>query len=271
MKNKSIVIMLIIALIMSFSTISLAASKATITIKASNANIKVGETFTVTLSASCEDGINGIDTKYSYDTTKLELVNAAVANSTWASLGNEESITVICNSTSKITNSDIYILTFKIKEEVEVGEELEIAISETMLDSDAATNSVYTLESGKIKVIVSNETSGEGDTLTIEKDNPDGGNTGGSDSDGDDTNTDNPNSGNENGNNGNQNGEGSNGNDKKDEDTTIVKVPGGNSPTQATGNLPNAGISSIIVVTVLVAIVIAILMHSKYKKLKDIK
>lgn len=102
MKKTIIGIMTILVLILANITVVQAAT-ATATLKTSNETVKVGETFTVTLSVSCEDGINGIDCTYSYDEDKLELVSAALKDTTtWASLGSGKDITVISNSETQI-------------------------------------------------------------------------------------------------------------------------------------------------------------------------
>ena len=70
MKIKIITAIIIAILIMLLASISFAAS-GTVEFKPSTTEVKKGDTFTVTLSATSEDGINGIDTKYTYDSEKF--------------------------------------------------------------------------------------------------------------------------------------------------------------------------------------------------------
>ena len=97
MKKRIMIIGFTILFILANIMTSYAATEATATLKANKTEVKAGETFTVTLSATCQDGINSIDTIYTYDTEKLELVSANVASSDFATLGTDNQITVICN------------------------------------------------------------------------------------------------------------------------------------------------------------------------------
>ena len=66
MKTKIISANIIAIFIILLSSISFATT-GTVEFKSYTTEVKKGETFTVTLSATSEDGINGIDTKYIYD------------------------------------------------------------------------------------------------------------------------------------------------------------------------------------------------------------
>ncbi len=117
------------------------ASNGNASLTTSSTSVKQGETFIVTLSVNCEDGINGVDTSYSYDEDKLELVSANVASSNWANLGIDSKIQVIVNSTSKLTSENIYVLTFKVKDNASVGDSAKVSISEIKVDSDVSESS----------------------------------------------------------------------------------------------------------------------------------
>ena len=112
------------------------ASNGNASLTTSSTSVKQGETFIVTLSVNCEDGINGVDTSYSYDEDKLELVSANVASSNWANLGIDSKIQVIVNSTSKLTSENIYVLTFKVKDNASVGDSAKVSINIISKDSD---------------------------------------------------------------------------------------------------------------------------------------
>ena len=146
MKKIIITILLLICILASFTTVQ-ADSTATATLRTSNSTVKIGETFTVTLSVWCEEGINGIDTTYSYDSDKLELVSASLKDTTnWASLGSGDQITVISNSESKIKQADVYVLTFKVKDDATAGQTAKVSTKDILVDSDADTNSEKTVK-----------------------------------------------------------------------------------------------------------------------------
>lgn len=255
MKKKLSIIAVIMLLILSICVNVQAASKASITLKVSNAKIKVGDTFTVTLSATCDEGINGIDTTYTYDDKKLELVSANVSDSKkWISFGNDNAITVMSNTSSKITNSEIFVLTFKIKENVKEGDKIEITTTKTMLDSDAATNSQYMIDGGKVEIIVASETTGNGGQSTNTGDKPIE----------KEPNVENPR--------GEENQK--NPDNEKEENTFLVKTSAGNSAkesTKANQSIPYAGIGISIILVVVAVLGISILIYIQYRKLKDIK
>ncbi len=161
MRNKLSIASIIAVFIMCYATISFAAT-GSVELRASVTQAKREETFTVTVSATSSDGINGIDTKYTYDTNGLELVSANVVNSSnWSSLGVDQDITVICNTTSKVTNADIYVLTFKVKNTATIGSKLKVETTEIVLDTDLATNSEVTIPAKVVEIeVIANETPG---------------------------------------------------------------------------------------------------------------
>ena len=218
------IIVSIIVLCLILSSISIVnASTGTVNLVA-NKSVKPGETFTVTLSVSCEDGINGVDTKYNYDHDKLELVSANVANNNWANLGTDNSITVISNSSSKITSSDIYVLTFKVKDNATSGI-AKVSVSDIMIDSDLAENSSFSVKAKSLDInIITNNNPGDnnpGDN------NPGDNNPGDNNPGGNNPGDNNPGDNNPGGNNPGDNNPGENnpgGNNPGDNN------PGGNSP-----------------------------------------
>ncbi len=89
------------------------------------------------------------------DSEKLELVSENVADSTnWSNIGASPDITIICNSTQSIKNANIYILTFKVRDNVSVGSTIEIETTDILLDTDAQADSEVTIPSKKIKITV---------------------------------------------------------------------------------------------------------------------
>ncbi len=148
---KKIIISIIVLCLVLSSVSIVNASTGTVNLIANNKTVKPGETFTVTVSVSCVDGINGINTTYNYDQDKLEFVSAKVSNDNWANLGTNNSITVISNSTSKITSSDIYVLTFKVKDNATAGI-AKVGTSDIMIDSDLAENSSFNVSAKSIDI-----------------------------------------------------------------------------------------------------------------------
>ena len=147
MKKLVVSIIILSMLLLNISIVNAATVSASL--NSSSTSVKPGDTFTVTLSAKCEDGINGIDTTYSYDEDKLELKSENVANDKWANLGETGTIQAITHSTSKITSDDIFVLTFKVKDNIAVGTTAKISTSEINIDvdnlNDMVTESAKTL------------------------------------------------------------------------------------------------------------------------------
>ena len=255
MKKKLMIIAVAVILMLASTITVYANTETTVTLNASKTEVKVGETFTVTLKATCPDGINGIDTTYNYDEEKLELKSAAVANNSFSPLGVDNQITVICSSTEKIESADIYTLTFTVKEGVAAGSTAEIGITETLLDSDAATDSEKTIEAQKITVKIVEATTDEGGQTPPPADDGK-----------DDTQTPPP------------------ADDGKDDTQTPPPADNGNNNTQkppatqnkepdkstADKNYNKAGIEFGLVFAILAVILACVLIRSRYNKMRDI-
>ena len=246
MRKKLIIITIISILVLLNLSIVQAATTATATLSTNKEKVKPGDTFTVTLSVKCEDGINGIDTTYSYDTDKLELVSASLKDSTnWSNLGSDNQVTVICNSTSKITTADIYVLTFKLKDSVTTGTTANISTTDILVDSDAATGSEQTVKALKVSVTAEKESSNQGNQSTGEgtgtenTSNTAGGTT---NTDSNKTNTTNSTKTN------------------TVKDNTVVKA----------SNLPKTGKSEVVLVIVGILIIVSIFAYKKYNNYKGL-
>lgn len=262
MKTKLILIISIIVIMVINITTSYAASTYGVYLTINPKTIKVGDTFTVTLSAKCEDGINGIDTTYEYDENMLELVSANVVDTKkWASLGVDNQITVICNSTEKIKEADIYELTFKVKETVKPGTTIKIKTTDILLDSDAATNSEYTITAKELTISVEETSNPENpDNKPEEKPDPnpddkpdqkpDTDPSGKPDNKPDDKPATNP----------NNNGE----------DITVTVNGKDNDNTLSSDKLPMAGTKLIIPVVIFGLIILSYILHRLYVKYKNI-
>ena len=246
MKTKFIIVLTIMMVLILNMTISYANTTYGIFLNINPEEIKIGETFTVTLSANCNDGINGIDTTYSYDENKLELVSAEVADSkNWANLGTDNQITVICNSTETITEADIYILTFKVKENVIAGDTAIISTTEILLDSDAETNSEIMIDAKELSITVASEEEENPPT------NPD-----------DDSNTENPdNDTTEKPDDNSQNGQ---------QNNIITSTPGDIDNLVSADKLPYTGTNLMIILGIIGLTILAIVFYKINKKYKNI-
>ena len=237
MKKTLFIIGLILAILMvGISVVN--AADATVDLRASSETVKPGDTFTVILSAKCEDGINGIDTKFSYDTEKLELINQAVTNSdNWSSLGGDGEISVICNSTDSIKTADIYTLTFKVKDSVANGAIATISTEGIMLDSDAATNSIVSIAGKTATVKAANSATPSGNNGTS-----DGENNGGADN----------------------KGTGS-------RESTSGKSGDPTTAASAGKNIPKAGLTAIKGILIVGIATVGVVAYKKFYQLKEIK
>lgn len=152
--RKSIIILTIISTIMLLSFSNVYAATGKVTLKSSSSEVKPGDTFTVTISASCDSGINGIDTKFTYDTDKLEMESSMLSDSRFASLGSDQDITIISNTTDKITSADIWKIVFKVKSTAKSGDSAKITMQDGTMDSDDENNSNMTISGTSLSVKV---------------------------------------------------------------------------------------------------------------------
>ena len=243
MKTKLMIIIMMMCFIILNASVVLAVPTYGVFFTISPNQIKPGETFSVTLSAQCDDGINGIDTTYTYDVDKLELVSAEVVDTkNWSSLGIDNQITVICNSTETITEADIYKLTFKVKEDIKPGDTATISTTDILLDSDAATDSEMMIEAKELTITVENVEEPEPPT------NPD------DDKDNNNNTIVDP------------------GDDSQNEaqNNSGISAPGNIDNSIAPDKLPYTGIHMIMLVGIAVLIILAILLYKINKKYKNI-
>ena len=75
--SKKIKILLISILLFVLSAGVVNANTLNAELKTNSQNVKPGETFTVTFKAACQEGINGLESKISYDEEKLEVIDIA--------------------------------------------------------------------------------------------------------------------------------------------------------------------------------------------------
>lgn len=157
--KKQIIAILSAMIIIAFGiALAVNAADATVALKPDKTEANPGDTFTITVSGSCEDGINGLTGNLSYDVNKLELVSAKAADENWSSLGQNSAgsveMALIGNSTDTVKNADIFKVTFKIKDSVERGTTVKVEASNLVLDSDAAQDSEHNIGTKDVTVTI---------------------------------------------------------------------------------------------------------------------
>lgn len=162
MKKKIGILMLTIMIIL-IGTITLNAADATATLKTDKTQAYKGDSFTVTVNVACEEGINGLQAKFSYDENRLELTESTVVDtSKWVNLGENPNLEIIHNSSETAKTADIVKLTFKVKENAELGT-AQITVSDIVVDSDAGTDSTKQIGTKEIQVKIVEKTAEPGD------------------------------------------------------------------------------------------------------------
>ena len=124
MKKRIITGVILITMILNIM-LNVNATTGTVNVTSSKTELSKGETFTITLSGKCDEGINGLEAVVGYDKNVLEVVEYGVIDSKWINLGqNTEAgvgISIMCNSTNTITNADMYFVSFKVKDTTTAG------------------------------------------------------------------------------------------------------------------------------------------------------
>ena len=163
MKKKLMIIGLMMLLVIA-NCIIVYAGAHSVSLKTSKTEVVAGETFTVKVNVVTPDGINGVVTTYDYDKTKLELVSENIIDTNFTNLGGttENELTFLFtpknqSSFTEITETDIYELTFKVKEGVAANSEATISLKNTEISTLAASNSEHKLPGDEITITVVEE------------------------------------------------------------------------------------------------------------------
>lgn len=152
--KKKMEILIITLIFMIMGTLTINAADATANLNLDKAQIYRGDTFSVTLNVACEEGINGLQAKFSYDENRLELTESTIIDtSKWVNLGESPNFEVIHNSSETETSADIVKLTFKVKDNAEFGT-AKITASDIVVDSDAGTNSTKQVGTKETQVTI---------------------------------------------------------------------------------------------------------------------
>ena len=171
--KKKIAILTMVLLYIIFCRIPIFAVTATANLNPSKLKVKPGETFTVTLSVTCQDGINGVTgITYNYDNDKLDLVSEKNGNN-FFSLMNGNSIDIMSNSTEKIVKADVYLLEFKAKKTITSQTTVNISVDDLWVDSDIATDSGTTVKGINTTVTIKPEENSNNNTQENTNNTPD--------------------------------------------------------------------------------------------------
>lgn len=267
------VCILIVFILISLSKVYAASDS--IELKSSSNSVKPGDTFTVTISAKSDKGINGIDTKLTYDTDKLELTESNVSDSKWASLGADSDITVMSNTSSKITSADIWKLTFKVKSSVANGSKANVSIGDATLFTDDANNSSVSLRGSSVTIQIGDNSSGGEEENIVEEPTNTTPDTSTNETEEPETNTS--------GGNGNSSGSNSGNSSSSGSGSSSGSRTGGSGtntsssvsttekdPTTAKTSIPKTGIIHIAGIALIIVALIAIFLHKKLKNYKGI-
>lgn len=160
MKKKILLITSIMSIILLTLISTSFAATGNIELTPSNKKVKRGETFTITIKVTSEDGINGIMADYSYDDTYLELQGKKVKDN-WQDFSSDNSLVFMTNSESKITEVDILELTFKVKETAKIGNTTQIKLIDATIDTDLSENSKVDISDKTILITIDENTSGK--------------------------------------------------------------------------------------------------------------
>jgi len=115
MRKKILGIITFIILICCFSFVY--AAEGDVTLTSSNSTVKEGDTFTITVAAKNNAGLNGIDAKVEYDDNILELVESKLSDTTnWSEYDSFPKLTAMWKTSGSDTKSaNIYEIKFKVK------------------------------------------------------------------------------------------------------------------------------------------------------------
>ncbi len=97
-----------------------AASNGNVTATISKNNVKEGETFTLTISASSDSGIIGLVTGVEYNSDILEIESSSILNENYINNGSGANVALSWKETSREypKEANLYSITFKVKENV---------------------------------------------------------------------------------------------------------------------------------------------------------
>lgn len=240
--KKYLRIILIALILILAGTLNTYAATATLTANADKTEVKAGDIVTISLSANCQTGIEGIDSTLEYDETKLELQSLNVDAKFSNMSGIDDStgkykLTVISNTTDTLTSETFATLKFKVLDTALADEGLTVKLSE--IEIGDSNDEWTTVDDREITLKVVEENLGTDDN----------------NQEGDNNNQEE-----------NNNQEGDNNNSVENNNS------GTNTPdnTQANKKIDYAGLESYALVIIAIIAIVAVISYKKYKKYKNI-
>lgn len=157
---KITLIFLIVILVSSLNAYAVETTNS-VTLASDKNEVKVGDIVTITISANCEDGIEGINSTLEYNKTKLELQGITVGEKFTNMSGTDDDtgeykLTVITNSEETLKTENFATLKFKVLDAVEKDEEISVKLSKIELGD--SNDKWTTLENQEVKLTVTEET-----------------------------------------------------------------------------------------------------------------
>ena len=162
-KKIILTITALVAILFSVNIVNAASGR--VDIRTSATTVKPGDTFTATISVNCPDGINGINTTYNYDSSKLELVEKKVANSENFSdmSGGRNGVVEIIANKPNLTSENMYMLTFKVKDNAQEGTTATINTGDIKVNSlDKSSNFIEPAKTANINITTATQSPSEG-------------------------------------------------------------------------------------------------------------
>lgn len=165
MKLKKVkVISLIIISIFLFDFTKVFASDTHVDLIIDKTIFKPGDTITVTLNATCEDGLGFVGTEIKYDKKVLTLQSQTIEKD-WVNYGKDK-LELFINTTNKITNSEICVLVFKVNDEASEGIS---KITTSKIEISDKNNKEYSLNEIEKAITIKKEENNEKDNEESDK------------------------------------------------------------------------------------------------------
>ena len=142
---KITLLMVVMLIIIAISTV-VKAAEPSVSLRASKTEVKVGETFTVDVTAKFDEGLEGFDSILKYNGSKIQFINSS--DITEATGGMSEFINnengLECFSLTRFftsgTEKNVATLQFKVLDGVEPGETIEIILTDINVNDNDVSN-----------------------------------------------------------------------------------------------------------------------------------
>ena len=232
---KKVLISILAMIFIISMAITVNAATGSISSGASSDSVLKGKTFTVTLAGVSDTPIDGMYTKFTYDTKVLELVSKTPATGYGDNSGDGEILITNNSSSTSPTSGTLYTLTFKVLDSAAAGE--------TKISFNGSE--LHLNDNGTISQLATNV---DEITITVKAD---------------DTTVDNNNNNNATGNNNNSSNNSSNNNSKSNTTSNTSK-------NNSKKKLPQTGINDAGLIAIVALGAVSIASYISYRKYKNI-